>query len=111
MNKLKVILLICMILILWKCFDYFVMNNGNGKNVIVSEGLDELHSKEMFKISIYYEALCSDSRYFVLKQLNPTYELLHDYMTLDFIPYGKAEVSIFVKYLSKLFIVSLHYRR
>lgn len=93
MNKQKIILFVCGVLIVWKCFDYFIINN-NGNNVIQSEELDALHSKEIFKISIYYEALCSDSRYFIMKQLNPTYDSLRDYMTLDFIPYGKAKVSV-----------------
>lgn len=92
MNKQRVIVLICAVLILWKCFDYFIVSDKNNDKYIVQENNGEMHSKEMFKISIYYEALCSDSRFFILKQLIPTYDKLHDYMILDFVPYGKAEV-------------------
>lgn len=42
------------------------------------------------RVEVYYEALCPDSRYFVMKQLSPAYEKLHQILNIAFIPYGKA---------------------
>lgn len=94
MNKQRVIILICAVLILWKCFDYFIKSDNNVNKYDLKDNNMATHSKEMFKISVYYEALCSDSRFFILKQLIPTYDKLRDHMILDFVPYGKAEVCI-----------------
>ncbi|KAK8720598.1 hypothetical protein OTU49_013215 [Cherax quadricarinatus] len=41
-------------------------------------------------VEVYYEALCPDSRYFIMKQLTPAYENLHEIMKVALIPYGKA---------------------
>ncbi|KAL5279797.1 ifi30 family protein [Megaselia abdita] len=44
-------------------------------------------------ISVFYEALCPDSKNFVLKQLTPTVEKLPDWVYLELIPYGKATTT------------------
>ncbi|XP_066150532.1 GILT-like protein 1 isoform X1 [Euwallacea fornicatus] len=41
-------------------------------------------------VTIYYEALCSDSVHFITRQLYPNYQYFKDYVTIDFIPYGKS---------------------
>lgn len=46
-------------------------------------------------VGVYYEALCPDSRSFIVKQLLPTYEKISENLKVDLIPYGKATVSIF----------------
>ncbi|KAF5294735.1 hypothetical protein FQA39_LY00219 [Lamprigera yunnana] len=78
------------IIFLWKGYRYFIIEN---KVTELREfaNLSETLIKSRTKVSIYYEALCSDSRNFILKQLVPTYELLQEYIDLDFIPYGKAQ--------------------
>ncbi|KAH1028345.1 hypothetical protein HUJ05_001706 [Dendroctonus ponderosae] len=45
---------------------------------------------ESIHVAVYYEALCSDSVYFITRQLYPNYQLFKDHMTVEFIPYGKA---------------------
>ncbi|ERL89590.1 hypothetical protein D910_06955 [Dendroctonus ponderosae] len=50
-------------------------------------------SGESIHVAVYYEALCSDSVYFITRQLYPNYQLFKDHMTVEFIPYGKAIVS------------------
>lgn len=50
-------------------------------------------------VTIYYEALCSDSRNFILKQLVPTYEKLSDVIEIDLVPYGKATVRNFSEFI------------
>jgi len=46
------------------------------------------------RVEVFYEALCPDSRSFVLYQLDPTYKKLAQYIDLRMIPYGKAKVSL-----------------
>jgi hypothetical protein len=46
------------------------------------------------KLSLYYESLCPDSINFIRFQLYPTWLLLTgEYLSIDFVPYGKATVS------------------
>ncbi|XP_077268053.1 gamma-interferon-inducible lysosomal thiol reductase-like protein [Temnothorax americanus] len=42
-------------------------------------------------VAVYYEALCPDSRSFVLKQLVPTYRKLPANVQIELVPYGKAK--------------------
>ena len=44
-------------------------------------------------IGTYYEALCPDSRDFVVDQLNVTYSRVPEILDLTFVPWGKAEVG------------------
>ena len=41
-------------------------------------------------VDVYYECLCPDSRYFVLKELLPTYQKVGSLMDVRMWPYGKA---------------------
>ncbi|XP_045451855.1 GILT-like protein 1 [Melitaea cinxia] len=41
-------------------------------------------------LSVYYESNCPDSKSFILNQLQPAYYLLHEYVKLKFIPFGKS---------------------
>lgn len=45
------------------------------------------------KVTIYYEALCPDSKHFVIKQMLPTYSRLEDSLSIEWIPYGNAEMK------------------
>jgi len=57
---------------------------------------NEVHSKvqqQVVLISVYYEALCPDSRSFVIKQLEPTYQSLKENIQIQMIPYGKATTT------------------
>ena len=44
-------------------------------------------------LDIYYESLCPDSTRFISKQLGPMYEALGSDVTVNFNPYGFAEVK------------------
>lgn len=48
---------------------------------------------EKLKLTIYYEALCPDSKAFIVSELYPSYEILKNYIKIDFVPYGFAKVS------------------
>ncbi|XP_050668480.1 GILT-like protein 1 [Leptidea sinapis] len=47
---------------------------------------------ETFKllVTVYYESECPDSRSFVINQLRPAIHLLHSYVKLHLIPFGKS---------------------
>lgn len=44
-------------------------------------------------VDVYYESLCPDSIRWIKQQLLPQYDILKDYISVSFIPYGKATVS------------------
>lgn len=44
-------------------------------------------------IAVYYEALCPDSRFFVTKQLQTTFQRAPSLIAIEYIPYGKATTS------------------
>nr|XP_031834094.1 gamma-interferon-inducible lysosomal thiol reductase-like [Nomia melanderi] len=50
---------------------------------------DEL-SNNLIDVDVYYESLCSDSKRWLRVQLAESYQILKDYIRLNFIPYGKA---------------------
>ena len=56
-------------------------------------------------VAVYYEALCPDSRSFILKQLGPTYQKLSANIEVELVPYGKAKVRKFVAILLLLLII------
>ncbi|KAH8400553.1 hypothetical protein KR222_006664, partial [Zaprionus bogoriensis] len=44
-------------------------------------------------VMVFYEALCPDSKYFITKQLLPTYQAAASFMEVELVPYGKAETT------------------
>lgn len=50
------------------------------------------------KVSVYYESLCPDSIRFLTNQFTPVYNQLgSSNIEVDFLPYGKATVSVTMK--------------
>lgn len=47
-------------------------------------------TRQRVQVAVYYEALCPDSRSFVVKQLGPTYRKLPANLEVELVPYGKA---------------------
>lgn len=104
--KYRLIIILILSLIIWKTiynFYYHIHKKDDeieksaaaaAASVAAEEGQDQEQDElaEKVKITVYYEALCSDSRFFILKQLVPAYETIPDYLDVDLVPYGKAEV-------------------
>ena len=79
--------------VLWKTYEYWVTYSKSSESDIYDNSY-LTGNVESVKVTVYYEALCSDSRNFILNQLVPTYEKLRQHIALDLIPYGKAQVGI-----------------
>ncbi|XP_053693684.1 GILT-like protein 2 isoform X2 [Sabethes cyaneus] len=45
-------------------------------------------------VMVFYEALCPDSKNFILKQLHPTFTRAPNMIEIQFVPYGKGETLI-----------------
>ncbi|KAK4883208.1 hypothetical protein RN001_006527 [Aquatica leii] len=56
--------------------------------LILSSSFQDTHRK--LKVSIYYEALCDDSKKFLLDQFYPAYSRIGSNLLVDLVPYGKA---------------------
>lgn len=50
-------------------------------------------AQQKVHVAVYYEALCPDSRSFIIRQLGPTYRTLSANVEIELIPYGKAKVK------------------
>nr|CAH7735771.1 unnamed protein product [Callosobruchus chinensis] len=82
----KILILAIVVFILFKVFQFFSV-------------ADEAYSEpdtaiERIRVSVYYEALCPDSKYFIIFQLLPVFEEFQNRVVLDLVPYGKAETVI-----------------
>lgn len=45
-------------------------------------------------VMVFYEALCPDSKHFIIKQLEPTYNKAPSLIDFQLVPYGKATVFV-----------------
>ncbi|KQS71075.1 uncharacterized protein Dere_GG26377, isoform A [Drosophila erecta] len=77
-----VVVLVCLfIILLW----------NSPLPVITSQLHDRAASKVV--VTVYYEALCPDSKYFLAKQLLPTFKIAKSIMEVKLAPYGKAKTK------------------
>lgn len=45
-------------------------------------------------VTVFYEALCGDSKHFIIKQLLPAFRQAAPLMDIELIPYGKAQTFL-----------------
>ncbi|XP_045481512.1 gamma-interferon-inducible lysosomal thiol reductase-like [Harmonia axyridis] len=72
-------ILIILIIIIWGVI-HFVYNRSL-----------KFDLSDKIKLTVYYEALCTDSKFFITRQLGPLYEEMPDHIIIELVPYGKAE--------------------
>lgn len=89
----KTLVLLVVVVILYKAFRSYVLPTKITTEQIIVR--DESGKEiEKVKVSVYYEALCPDSKFFITYQLVPVFKALKEFLILDLIPYGKAETII-----------------
>ncbi|XP_044259387.1 gamma-interferon-inducible lysosomal thiol reductase-like [Tribolium madens] len=52
-----------------------------------------LCKQDLVKVSLYYESLCPFCRQFVTQELYPGYKKIKDFLLIDLVPFGKANVT------------------
>ncbi|XP_020283928.1 gamma-interferon-inducible lysosomal thiol reductase-like isoform X2 [Pseudomyrmex gracilis] len=60
---------------------------------VTSASLKDDSNEQKVQVAVYYEALCPDSRSFVIRELGPTYTKLKDNIDVVLVPYGKAQTT------------------
>ncbi|XP_014295730.1 GILT-like protein 3 [Microplitis demolitor] len=80
---------------LWSSFISDVRNvqQSERKDQEFAEVINDNKDVEKIVVAVYYEALCPDSRGFVMRQLEPTYQKLPNNVVIQMIPYGKATTT------------------
>jgi len=92
-TRYRILAAIIIILIIWRSAYHFSSLRSE-----TQEGQADSDSKDTIEkvtVSVYYEALCPDSKFFVINQLLPVYESIQDYTIVDLVPYGKAQTKEF----------------
>ncbi|CAB3244422.1 unnamed protein product [Arctia plantaginis] len=51
----------------------------------------ETGAPQKIQLTVYYESQCPDSKDFIVNELQPALTLLHNYLILKLIPFGKAK--------------------
>lgn len=82
----KFLLLVIIVLIIYKTFRHYGMSETDPNSTPIMDKI---------KISVYYEALCPDSKFFIKYQLLPVFEEFQEHILLDLVPYGKAQVILY----------------
>ncbi|XP_030748377.1 gamma-interferon-inducible lysosomal thiol reductase-like [Sitophilus oryzae] len=89
----KTLVILVMIIILYKAFtSYIFPGKPPIEQIIIRD--ESGKETEKVKISVYYEALCPDSKFFIIYQLVPVFERLKDFLIIDLVPYGKAQTTV-----------------
>uniref|UniRef100_A0A1L8E320 Putative gamma-interferon inducible lysosomal thiol reductase n=2 Tax=Nyssomyia neivai TaxID=330878 RepID=A0A1L8E320_9DIPT len=88
-TRIRVLVIIVCIVIFWLLFKQFLENQAVEVEEIVIKP-----SGVPVVVGVYYEALCPDSKHFVVKQLKTTHDLAPQLIDIDFIPYGKASTEV-----------------
>ncbi|KAF7998447.1 hypothetical protein HCN44_009969 [Aphidius gifuensis] len=84
---------VCNVVCIWIYVKHW---NSDGQTPPPRRRLGPNSLKEEYQrvvIGVYYEALCPDSKNFIIRQLLPTYKKLKDQVIIQLIPYGKAKTE------------------
>lgn len=87
-NRYRILLVIIFLLICWQIMKHWNEYTLNNNEVNLRYTTDT-----PVVVGVYYEALCPDSKHFVIKQLQTTYNKAPYLINIELIPYGKASTS------------------
>ncbi|XP_025408104.1 GILT-like protein 1 [Sipha flava] len=100
-TRVRVCLAFLAVLVVWQLFRTVIDINNAQKlsnplpvryydNSLTKDGKNEI--AYYLPVGIYYEALCPDSRNFILQHLLPSFNKAPGSFDIEFIPYGKAKI-------------------
>lgn len=97
-NRYKIVVLVLLILITWQVLRLLYQKpteteTDESRLVELEDDKYNKHKVDKVKVSVYYEALCPDSKYFFMKHLLPVTEKLSDFLDVHLVPYGKAHTK------------------
>lgn len=88
---IKILLVVLVLVIFWQTSRLW---NSATPEKSELEKLIEKQQIQQVLVTVYYEALCPDSRSFIKHQLKPTFDQIEDYIEVSLVPYGKAETIV-----------------
>ncbi|XP_055545899.1 GILT-like protein 2 [Wyeomyia smithii] len=88
MRIIYLLIFMIVLILLYKSFS----NAPETTNELQEESINRPSDAPVY-VMVYYEALCPDSKNFVLKQLHPTFVRAPSLIEIQFVPYGKATTS------------------
>ncbi|KAG5675156.1 hypothetical protein PVAND_005082 [Polypedilum vanderplanki] len=90
--RFKIIAVVSILLIFYYAYRSFTDYNNR---LIHEDQLEFARTKGTpIIVAVYYEALCPDSKNFIVKQLKSAYSKLPNLIEIEFFPYGKASTNV-----------------
>ncbi|KAJ8684260.1 hypothetical protein QAD02_020052 [Eretmocerus hayati] len=95
-TRIKIFLAFITVILLWQAYKLrsIILENYEVQELAESVKVVDETNVHQVLITVYYEALCPDSKSFIKTELIPTYNKLEDAVRIQLIPYGKAETII-----------------
>ncbi|XP_076045498.1 gamma-interferon-inducible lysosomal thiol reductase-like [Oratosquilla oratoria] len=114
---IRILILLLVLVLVWKVYDYKALQVAESSDgtpakekadeTMVNDApmaqakipsLDlqedlEVPVQTLVRVAVYYEALCPDSRHYIIRQLAPAFAKLSDIMKFELVPYGKARTK------------------
>lgn len=84
----RIFLTLAVLLIFWFAYEVYVQEQKIEENELSMKA-----SELPVVVTVFYEALCPDSRNFIVRQLAPAYEKLPHLIDIEYVPYGKATTN------------------
>nr|CAD7258227.1 unnamed protein product [Timema shepardi] len=93
--RYKILLLIVVVFILWQSSRMLPSFSSSPLEAVPREPqLITASPISPVQVTVFYEALCPDSRSFFIKQLIPTFERASRLVDIVLVPYGKAKTEV-----------------
>lgn len=94
MMRIKIVAFIVVCFLLWQTLRHFP-SFSEFSNQSLSHHLENVVPSAVppIIVTVFYEALCPDSRSFFTKQLLPTFEKIPHLIQINLVPYGKAKTE------------------